>query len=112
MIAILTTWTSIFGYRDIFAFIGAGARENILLKLSLAGELTLLDIVRGGAGFSQGLPPVGAGIELGVVEVRGAVFDREYSTQPGLRNLYNLSFLVDIRRYVIRDARVDRLSAA
>ncbi len=87
-----------FGYRDIFDFIGAGARENILLKLSLAGELTLLDIVRVGAGFSQGLPSVGAGIELGVVEVRGAVFGREYSTQPGLRSLYNLSFSVDIRR--------------
>jgi hypothetical protein len=87
-----------FGYRDMFDFIGSGPAENILLKLSLAGELTLLDIVRVGAGFSQGLPSLGAGIELGVVELRGAVFGREYSTQPGLRSLYNLSFAVDVRR--------------
>ncbi|MFP4510721.1 MAG: hypothetical protein ACLFNQ_11385 [Spirochaetaceae bacterium] len=87
-----------FGYRDMFDFIGTDPAENIALKLSLAGELTLLDIVRIGAGFSQGLPSLGAGIELGVVELRGAVFGREYSTQPGLRSLYNISFAVDVRR--------------
>ncbi len=87
-----------FGYRDIFDFVGSDVRENILLKLSLAGELTLLDIVRVGAGFSQGLPSLGAGIELGVIELRGAVFGREYATQPGLRSLYNISFSVDVRR--------------
>jgi hypothetical protein len=80
-------------YRDIFDFwVAPRQAENIVMKFSLGTEITLLGLLDVRAGFFQGLPAAGLGIDFGAMEVDVASYGTELSTEPGFRSVYNLAF--------------------
>lgn len=85
-------------YFDAFDFITRDNPRNLLLKFALGTEVQVLDILSLRGGFSEGLLAAGAGVELGVVHLNGAVYGRELSSEPGLNSVYNVGFSLDIRR--------------
>ncbi|MFW6387653.1 MAG: hypothetical protein ACOC0B_00115 [bacterium] len=85
-------------YFDAFDFLTRDNPRNPLLKFALGTEVQVLDILSLRGGFSEGLLAAGAGVELGVVHLNGAVYGRELSSEPGLNSVYNVGFSVDVRR--------------
>ncbi len=85
-------------YFDAFDFLTRDNPRNPLLKFAIGSEIRLLEIMRLRLAFSEGLPSAGFGLKLGAVDVNGAVYGRELSSEPGLRPVYNVGFSIDIRR--------------
>lgn len=85
-------------YFDGFDFLTRDNPRNPLLKFGVGAEMRILDILRLRGGFAQGLLAAGLGLQLGVVDVNGAVYGRELSSEPGINSVYNIGFSVDFRQ--------------
>ena len=85
-------------YRDVldFWFDPANA-ENVVLKLGVGIEATILQVLSLRAGFSRGLLSAGLGLDLSFVRFNAAMYGAELSTEPGLRPVYNLLIGLEFR---------------
>jgi hypothetical protein len=82
----------LFDYRDILDFwVAPRQAENIVLKFSLGTEVTLLRILDFRAGFAQGLPAAGLGIDFGAMEFDLSTYGQELASEPGFRSVYNVA---------------------
>jgi hypothetical protein len=80
-----------FDYNDIFDFaLNSEYARNILLHLGFGIEFTIFDILALRMGLYEGLPAVGAGLDLHLFKFSFAMYGSELSTQPGLMSVYNL----------------------
>ncbi|TVQ41243.1 MAG: hypothetical protein EA384_00535 [Spirochaetaceae bacterium] len=84
-------------YRNIIDFWTAGEQaENIVLKLSLGSEITLLEVLDLRFGFNRGLPAAGLGLDLTYARLNAAIYGSELSTEPGFRSVYNVLVGVEV----------------
>lgn len=80
-----------FDYNDIFDFaFHPETARNILLHFGLGAEFTVFDILALRLGLYEGLPSLGAGLDLYFFKLNIAMFGRELSSQPGLASVYNM----------------------
>lgn len=66
-------------YNDMFMTTG----QNFFNRLYLGGEYALAKMLFVRAGFAQGYPSIGAGLDFGAVRLDGAIFGVEKTTRPG-----------------------------
>lgn len=84
-------------YRNIIDFwVASEQAENMLLKFSVGGEITLLQVLDLRLGLNRGLPAAGLGLDLTYFRMNAAVFGTELSTEPGFRSVYNVMFGVEV----------------
>ncbi len=79
-------------YNDFFMHRGA----SFFNRLYLGGEYSLGNILLARAGFAQGYPSVGAGLNLGAIQIDGAIYGIEKSKSPGGDGDYNYSVRLKI----------------
>jgi hypothetical protein len=72
-------------YNDLFFNVG----ENMFNKLYLGAEYRPLPILPLRAGFGQGWPSVGGGLDFKVVQLDVSIYGIEHSTHPGGDGDYN-----------------------
>ncbi|MBB6480634.1 hypothetical protein [Spirochaeta isovalerica] len=86
----------LFDYNDIFDFLVDGDQaRHILLHFGLGFEFTIFDILSLRLGVYEGLPSVGAGLDLHIFKINLAVYGREMGTQPGIMPVYNMMLGID-----------------
>ena len=86
-------------YRDIFDFwMDPANTENIILKLGLGVEATLLEVLALRVGLGDGLFAAGLALNLASVTLSAAMHGSELSAEPGLRPVYNLVLGLEFRR--------------
>ena len=85
-------------YRDIIDFVvSPAAAVNPVLKLLVGAEITMFEVLRVRGGFGQGLFSTGLGLDLGLLELQGAMYGSELTGEPGLRPQYNLELALLVR---------------
>jgi hypothetical protein len=74
-------------YNDMFMT----TKQNFFNRLYLGGEYALAKVLFVRAGFAQGYPAVGAGLDFGAVRLDGAIYGVEKTTRPGGDGDYNFA---------------------
>lgn len=86
-------------YNDIFDFIvHPETSKHPLLHIGLGLEIKLLKILSLRGGLYQGLLSAGFGVELGVFTLNIAMFGREFSSEPGLKSVYNIQIGLEFQK--------------
>ncbi|MDF1546149.1 MAG: hypothetical protein P1R58_13740, partial [bacterium] len=79
-------------YNDMFMTRG----ENFFNRLYLGGEYSLAKVFAVRAGFGQGYPAIGAGLDFGALALDGAIYGVEKTTAPGGDGDYSYAFRLKI----------------
>jgi hypothetical protein len=92
----LSSWSFMLDYADILSLFDTQPPSPWLLA-SAGTELTLHDIFHIRAGWNQGSPAAGFGLDLTVFDLEVAMFGKELGYDLGERTVYNLLISVNMK---------------
>jgi hypothetical protein len=92
----ITSWRFMVDYTDILSLFDT-VPPNPFLLVSAGTELTLHDVLHIRAGWNQGSPAAGFGLDLTFFDLEVAMFGKELGTELGQRTVYNLLISVNMK---------------
>lgn len=92
----ISSWRFLVDYRDILSLLDT-VPPNPFLLVSAGTELTLHDVLHIRAGWNQGSPAAGFGLDLTLFDLELAMFGKELGTELGQRTVYNLLVSVNVK---------------